>query len=137
MDPKNMSLDELIKLDKKKGGAASKFAKGGRFQNKRGSGRQNQQGGRPRFENRGRESFRARRTGNMIGKRHADRGGGKFNKVSHNFGNLFFYILCTLGKKISECTLYLIFVTPFMIWHFGFGGLPPYICWFFRGSSFA
>lgn len=84
MDPKNMSLDELIKRDKtmKKGGAASKFAKGGRNQNRKGGN----QGGRPRFENRrgGRRdnnnSFRARRTGNMIGKRQ-DRG-NNFNKVS-------------------------------------------------------
>ena len=77
-DPKSMSLDALIKMDKKKGGnkPANKGKGAGGPKSDRsgkgGKGPQGPQGGRPRFENTkkgGKDNlFRAKKTGNMISK---------------------------------------------------------------------
>ena len=91
-----MSLDELIKRDKtmKKGGAATKLGRGGRRE-RGGRGGKAVQGGRPRFgsgdfKGGKKDLGRARRTGNMIGKRGGDRvRGGKF-KVSTTYCNIAF-----------------------------------------------
>ena len=76
-----MSLDDLIKRDKtmKKGGAASNVGGRGGRRERGGRGGKSVQGGRPRFgsnEFKGKKdnSLRARRTGNMIGKRGGERG---------------------------------------------------------------
>jgi len=68
-DPKSMSLDALIKMDKKKTGG-KKGNKSDRPNTAR-SGKGGPQGGRPRFENMkkgGANPFKAKRTGNMISK---------------------------------------------------------------------
>ena len=72
-DPKSMSLDALIKLDKKKGGnKPANKPKGGPKSDRSGKGGKGPQGGRPRFENTqkgGKDNlFRAKKTGNMISK---------------------------------------------------------------------
>jgi hypothetical protein len=78
-DPKSMSLDALIKLDKKKPNSNSgKKGKGGgnppnsARSGASGKGGQGPQGGRPRFENlkkgANQNQFKAKRTGNMISK---------------------------------------------------------------------
>jgi hypothetical protein len=74
-DPKSMSLDALIKMDKKKGGSKPvNKGKGGAGpkSDRSGKGGKGPQGGRPRFENTkkgGKDSlFRAKKTGNMITK---------------------------------------------------------------------
>jgi hypothetical protein len=68
-----MSLDALIKMDKKKGGnKPANKAKGGPKSDRSGKGGKGPQGGRPRFENTqkgGKDNlFRAKKTGNMISK---------------------------------------------------------------------
>jgi len=72
VDPKNMSLADLIKADKDKR-ASNRTDNGENSARRGGRGgiRDRIQGGRPRFNERGgrsrpNDSFRARRTGNMI-----------------------------------------------------------------------
>lgn len=71
-DPKSMSLDALIKMDKSKNKPKGGKGKSDRPNTARsGTGKKGPQGGRPRFENvkgKGRDVFKAKKTGNMISK---------------------------------------------------------------------
>lgn len=79
-DPKNMSLADIIKKDRTKGGNAKGAQRGGKrpqsARGGRGGGNSDRQGGRPRFGSNefknkkgGRDVLKAKRTDNMISKK--------------------------------------------------------------------
>ena len=101
-DPKSMSLDDLIKKDKKK---RPQSAKGGRPDKKKGGVRDKvQQGGRPRFNKdngkaRPPDAFRARRTAGAIQKRDKRESLGSRRDQRDNKVSLLVPDLCILVSR--------------------------------------